>query len=71
MASHYYFHLIFITVAVVIPLIFVQINLDILSDLEKCRRSLNVTEKLLLDHNENILIFTRVPKTARDHYFVT
>ena len=62
MATHFDF--IVIAVAVIIPLIAVQINLNIQSQLEKCRHSLNLTDQLRLDHNENILIFTRVPKTA-------
>ena len=58
------FDFITIVVAVVIPLIAVQINLNIQSHLEKCRHSLNLTDQLRVDHNENILIFSRVPKTA-------
>ena len=62
MATHFDF--IVIAVAVIIPLIAVQINLNIHSQIEKRRHSLNLTDQLQLDHNENILIFTRVPKTA-------
>ena len=62
MVAHFDF--IIITVAVTIPLIAVQINLNIQSQLENCRHSLNLTDQLQMNHNENILIFSRVPKTA-------
>ena len=56
--------IIFISVALIIPWIAVQMKLDILRQLEMYRHSFNLTRKFQVDHNEDILIFARVPKTA-------
>ena len=53
-----------ISVAVIIPLIAIQIKYDTLCKIQNHTMSFNLTEKFRKDHNENILIFARVPKTA-------
>ena len=51
-------------VTLVIPLVLLQCKLNLLNDIENCRRGWNLTAKFSKDHDENILIFSRVPKTA-------
>ena len=58
------FKILLISVSVIIPWISVQIKLDMSQQLEMYGHSFNLTRKLQVDHNEDILIFARVPKTA-------
>lgn len=56
-------HWIFTSLALIAPLIMLQIKLNLQRELDSCKLSFNLTRKLM-NHDENILVFTRVPKTA-------
>ena len=53
-----------ISFSVIIPWIAVQIQLDMSQQLKMYSYSFNLTRKLQVDHNEDIIVFARVPKTA-------
>lgn len=48
----------------ILPLIALQIFMDTQKSLVDLRAVFNCTQKLLKDHDQDILVFTRVPKTA-------
>ena len=58
------FKILLISVSVIIPWIAVQIQLDMSQQLKMYSYSFNLTRKLQVDHREDLIIFTRIPKTA-------
>ena len=59
-----HFDVVFISLILIVPLLTFQMKYDLLCQMHKCAMSLNLTEKFRNDHNEDILVFARVPKTA-------
>lgn len=53
------------SVTLLVPLIMLQIRQNIQSELELTKQGLNLTRKFINEnHDENIVVFTRVPKTG-------